>query len=111
MDETKGNPTEKTDVSTEQINKLIESSVGSNDLPKMYCNGFTVAIGNADILLVLQNNQQPVAVLNMSFTIAKTLVQKLNGLVGMIETKSGNTIMTTDDLSRFLITKDEGKKK
>lgn len=111
MEKSKGNPPSKIDISQENINKVIETAISSAEIPKLYCNGFTVAIGTSDILVVLQNNQQSVAVLNISFTIAKTLVQKLNGLVGTIETASGNTIMTTDDLNRFLHKREDDKKK
>lgn len=84
------------------IDKLIQKAVESNEIPKIYFNGFANGLGNSDIVIVLQSNGKPVAVLNTSFTIAKTLVQKLNDVIGIIEKNSGNTIMTTTDIDKAL---------
>lgn len=77
---------------------IISQSVNDNEVPKYYFNGFTNGVGNSDIIIVLQSNNKPVAVLNTSFTIAKTLVKKLSESIKTIEETSGNTIMTTEDL-------------
>lgn len=73
------------------------------DIPHIYFNGFAVAIGAGDLTMVLERNNVPVATLNLSFTEAKTLAQKLGGLVALLEEKSGNTIMTTDDIGSYLL--------
>ncbi|TXI71086.1 MAG: hypothetical protein E6Q41_00680 [Cyclobacteriaceae bacterium] len=84
------------------IDELIQKAVESNEIPKIYFNVFGNGLGNSDIVIVLQSNGKPVAVLNTSFTIAKTLVQKLNDVIGIIEKNSGNTIMTTMDIDKAL---------
>jgi hypothetical protein len=79
---------------------IISQAVSDNDVPKYYFNGFTNGVGNSDIVIVLQSNNKPIALLNTSFTIAKTLVKKLNESIQLIEKSSGNVIMTTEDLDK-----------
>lgn len=54
------------------------------------------------MLIVLENNGKPVATLNISFTVAKTLVAKLNVTLQHLETATKNKIMTTDDVQGAL---------
>lgn len=84
------------------INEIINFAVESPDIPHLYANGFISAIGNGDTLLVLQQTGRPIATLNLSFTVAKTLVQKLGGIIENLEKASGNDIMTTSDLDEAL---------
>jgi hypothetical protein len=87
--------------------EFIKAALKKDDIPNFYFNGFSAQVGNSDVLIVLQNNQRAVAILNASFTTSKTLVQKLNGLIGVIESASGVDILTTDELTKFI----EEKKK
>lgn len=82
--------------------EFIDNAVRSNDVPHIYFNGFVNSISTGDVLLVLKSNERPVAVLNASYTLAKTLVEKLGELVTALETRTDNTIMTTDDVARAL---------
>ncbi len=63
--------------------------------PRLYANGFSLGTGNADLVTVLQLNGVPIAVLNMSYTLAKTLGESLLVAVKELEDKTGNEIMTT----------------
>jgi hypothetical protein len=65
------------------------------NLPKIYFNGFKAGAGNADVVTILELNGRPIAILNSSFTLTKTLAQQLTTLVESIEKDSGNPIMTT----------------
>ena len=84
------------------IDELMQQALTSGEVPKIYFNGFANALGNSDVVIVLQSNGKPVAVLNTSFTIAKTLIQKLNDVIGILEKNSGNSIMTTMDIDKAL---------
>lgn len=64
----------------------------------LYGNGFSLMAGNADVCLILQQNGKPVAAVNMSFTLAKTLAKKLGGLIEQIENNTNHTIMVTDEV-------------
>ncbi len=81
-----------------QIKKALEDK----EIPNIYFNGFITTVGIGDAMLVLTQNNEPVAILNMSYTLAKTLAQKVGGGIATLEQKSGNTIMATDDIKRFL---------
>lgn len=84
------------------VDEIITFAVDSPDIPHLYANGFISAIGNGDTLLVLQQTGRPIATLNLSFTVAKTLAQKLGAVIENLEKDSGNNIMTTSDLDEAL---------
>lgn len=81
---------------------IVEEALKNEELPSIYFNGFTVTGGNSDILIILQKNTKPIATLNCSFTIAKTLVQKLNDIVRSFELKVGHDFLTTDIITSKL---------
>ncbi len=75
-----------------------------------YANGLQVAFGNADIIVTFQKNGQTIRVMNMSFTLAKTLSQMLGGLIDNIETKGDFKIRTTKELDTVLTPEFKEKK-
>lgn len=81
-----------------QDEQRLSQAISNPDVPKLYFNGFTVAIGSGDIVLMLQRNGEPLAVLNASYTVAKTLGAKLGGSIAVLESSTGNNIMTVDDI-------------
>lgn len=92
----------------EQIEEQIKNALADVEIPNIYFNGFINSVGMGDVMLVLTRSGKPVATLNMSYTLAKTLAEKLGGVVATIEQKSGNTIMTTDDIKRFFLGDNDG---
>jgi hypothetical protein len=82
----------------------FEKAVTDPSLPHLYFNGFTAALGNGDITVLLVQSGLPIATLNMSFTMAKTMGQKLHDVIANLEARSGNHIMTTDDIGRVMET-------
>ena len=70
--------------------------------PNIYANGFSCAVGLGDVCVLLKNGSKSVGVVNLSYTLAKTLSIKLGEMIETLENKSGNTIMTTDDIKEFL---------
>ena len=92
------------------LEEQIQLALQDESVPKMYLNGFVNSLGAGDVMLVLLRTSQPVAVLNMSFTVAKTLAQKLGQLIAELENQSGNVIMSTDDVNEIMsraVNKDE----
>ncbi|MGE5446245.1 MAG: hypothetical protein ACM3SR_16890 [Ignavibacteriales bacterium] len=61
--------------------------------------GFVTSLGTGDVLIVLERNGRPIALLNTSYTTAKSLVEKLGGLITVLEQKTGNPIMTIDEIT------------
>jgi light-regulated signal transduction histidine kinase (bacteriophytochrome) len=59
-------------------------------------------MSNADIAVLFTQNGKTAGVVNMSYTVAKTLSQKVDELIKRLETKSEQTIMTTDDIGKYL---------
>jgi len=90
---------------SEQININLMQLQAASELPpdkKFYFNGFTVAISPIDCAIVLQYNNQPIALLSTSHTIAKTLVVQLNGLISDFEQKTGRGILKLDEIQALL---------
>jgi hypothetical protein len=79
----------------------IVSAVGT-DCPKIYANGFSAALGIGDVIISFQENGRPAAILNLSFTVAKTFSVKLGTLIQELEKKTDQSIMTTDEILRAL---------
>lgn len=72
------------------------------DIPKINFNGIITTLGTGDIMVVLERNAQPVAVLNTSYTVAKTLSVMLGNVIAQLEERSGHTIMTTKEIEQLL---------
>ncbi len=68
----------------------------------LYMNGFRAGCSLTDVFVVLQHNGADIAVLNVSFTLAKTLGESLLKLVEELEKKSGQTIMTADTIAKAM---------
>lgn len=84
------------------VDEIINFAVNTPDIPHLYANGFINAMGNGDTVLILQQNGKPIATLNLSFTLTKTLAQKLEQIIGKLEKDTKNIIMTTDDIGEAL---------
>ncbi|MCI0486289.1 MAG: hypothetical protein L0229_06780 [Blastocatellia bacterium] len=65
---------------------------------KIYFNGFASAIGQGDTLIVLLEDNNPVALLHASHTIVKTLSLKLAEIINTLESKTGRPVLTTDEI-------------
>ena len=98
---------EKSDIKN-TVQERINNALDNEEIPRIQFNGFINSTGTGDVMIILESNGAPVAVVNGSFTVIKTLAQKLSTLIINIEKRSGNTIMTTDDVQRIL---EEGEDK
>ncbi len=94
------------EVKKEEVKKKLEKkfneALENPEIQRIYANGFVNAMGVGDIMILLQNSKKPIAVLNLSYTVAKTLAIKLGALISQLEDSTGNTIMTTDDIEKSL---------
>lgn len=80
----------------------IDAALLSEEIPSFYCNGFANTLSTGDITTVLEMNGKPVAILNMSYTIAKTLSQKLGVLIAKLESATGREMLTNDEIAAAL---------
>ncbi len=82
-----------------QQNPLIANAIENPDVPKIYFNGFVTGTTTADVVLILQNNGRPCAVLQSSHTNAKTLAIALTQLIHGVEEQASVTFPTSMDLA------------
>jgi len=89
---------------TDNIQQMVAGVVaGSISAPVIYCNGFALGMSNADAFLVLQLFGKPVGIVTLSYTLTKTLAEKLAGLVEDWERKTGQRLQTTDSIDKALL--------
>lgn len=91
----------------EIVKEDLIHALGNQDLEEIYFNGFTISLGNADVVIILKRNERPIATLNASYTIAKTLAEKLGNLVAGFETTIDTTVLTTDNINIKLSEQDD----
>lgn len=80
-----------------QSEKRVEAAMAA-DIPDLYCNGFLTSVGGGDILVILERHGFPVARLNLSHILAKTLGNSLVSSVAAAEEKLGIKFPTTHDV-------------
>lgn len=85
----------------------IEGALQKPDIPALYFNGFSNVLGTGDVLIVLTRNGAPLAVLNASYTVAKTFAMKLQDIIANLENATGNTVMTVDEVEQKISVKQE----
>lgn len=90
---------------TKSASATLDSAISDSAVPKFYFNGFMAAGTHGDGIVVLTTNGRPTAVLNMSFTVAKSLGVALGQMIADLETASGRPIMTTADVEQLMSTK------
>lgn len=90
----------------EALQERINRALASEDIPQIYFNGFVNVGASADVMIVLEQGGQPVAVLNTSYIVAKTLADKLAGTVRNFERKTDTVILTTQEVQERLAGED-----
>ncbi|OGO36237.1 MAG: hypothetical protein A2W35_10240 [Chloroflexi bacterium RBG_16_57_11] len=65
---------------------------------RYYFNGYTISISPPDFVIVLKYNDQPIAYLNTSHTIAKTLAKVMTNIITGFENKTKQHIFTLDEI-------------
>ncbi|MBF0320633.1 MAG: hypothetical protein HQL01_12610 [Nitrospirae bacterium] len=100
--EVEGEPEKKMSESDKYSLDVFKKASESGDVPKIYFNHPVVFYNPGDISMLLQMNGSPVAVINMSFTVAKTVAAHLGSVIAGVEEKTGNKIMTIDDIATAL---------
>jgi hypothetical protein len=86
------------------VQERIRAALQS-DIPNINFNGMITSLGTGDVLILLERNGQSVAVLNASYTVAKTLSVLLGNSIAQLEELSKHPIMTTMEVERFLAAK------
>ena len=99
-------------VDSKNVQKALDEAVSDDTVVKIYANGFIVACGQGDVIVLLQKNGKPVSILNLSFSVAKTLALSLGKTIKDLENRTEKNIMTTFDIKKALSLdgKEEGEK-
>lgn len=90
--------TPKTYAADEQIEALMRAP-----MPRIYANGFGIAQSASDLSVVLLHNNNPVAMVSMSFISAKSLLVDLGNALGDIESALKQPIPTIADVAGEMI--------
>ena len=90
----------------EELQKQIKDALEDESLPNIYFNGFVNTIGSGDVLIVLKRHEKPVAILNVSHSVAKTFAEKLGGVLASFEQDVNVPIMTTDEINQKIKERD-----
>lgn len=83
-------------MSDQDQSEFIKTVLGDPSVPQLYFNGFVNATSNGDVLIILIRNGKPIAALNASYTIAKTLGSKMTELIDGFEKQTGHLLMDMD---------------
>lgn len=75
----------------------------SSSVPRLYANSFIATLTTGDVMVVLEQNGAPVALLNLSLTVTKTLGAALSGVIANVETRMNQPIMTSSELEKALV--------
>lgn len=82
--------------------KQIHDAMASKEIPQIYFNGFAMSVSTGDIILLAQRNGESAYIINLSYTVAKTLAERLTNIVAVLEKGAGQPILTTDQVKKCL---------
>lgn len=82
----------------EDLRKWMQQAFSDPNIPKVYANSFKAGYSISDVYIILERNGTPDAVLNMSYTCAKSLQQSLSRVIAELEQKTNHTIMVIGDV-------------
>ena len=71
----------------QQLQALLRAPV-----PRLYANGLGTATSAADIAVIFLTNDVPTAIINMSWTTAKSLVQDVSKMIDQFEKSSSQQV-------------------
>jgi hypothetical protein len=85
--------------SSTQLQLLLQTGLELPAEKKFYFNGFAVVTSPSDVIITLLQNNRPIALLYTSHGTAKTLVTKVGTSLTDLEEKTGQQILTLDQIA------------
>lgn len=76
----------------------------------IYINGFGLGLTSGDVYIILMRNGVNLGILNLSFTVAKSLGEGLQKVMADFEKDTGHHIMTSLDVTEALDKKQSAPK-
>jgi hypothetical protein len=74
-------------------------TLAPENVEQIYFNGFKVSLSAGDILISLLRNGRNVLVLNSSFTVSKSLAEKLAEVISFLEANLDSNIYNIDKIN------------
>jgi hypothetical protein len=81
---------------------LLQEGLNLPEEKQIYFNGFVVSLSPTDAIIVLQKNNKPIASLNVSHSLAKTLVGQLGGIIENFERETNIKIPTLEQVAEAI---------
>jgi hypothetical protein len=81
-------------LNTPNTDLLVQAGLQLPNEKKFYANGFSIAISAADVILILLLNNQPIATVNITHSVAKSIVETLGVILKQFEKKTRSKITT-----------------
>ena len=85
----------------EDVRRKFETVMKDPNVPKIYVNNLQSGYNNTDFILLLESNSRPSAILNLSYTLAKTLVQTIGSNIAELEAQLGHSIHSMEEMDRL----------
>jgi hypothetical protein len=79
-----------------EVGTLLAGSLNM-DIPKLYANSLGIALGGADLALILQYQNQPIAVVNISLQTAKSMAKGIADAVEHYEKVTETRIISLSE--------------
>ena len=85
----------------EAVRKKFDAVLDDPNVPQIYVNSLQSGFNNTDFILLLESNGRPSAILNLSYTLAKTLVQTIGSNIAELEAQLGHSIHSMEEMDRL----------
>lgn len=90
------------DAASQAIADVKMKAAREAGVPEVYFNTFFGGVSVSDCFLILERNGLPAAVLNLSYTSAKSLSVALGSMIAHLEEKAGREMLTSRDVESIL---------
>ena len=86
------------EVQRQLAQKKFDEAISNPDVPKIYINAFLNGYNNTDFTLLLESNGTAAVVLNLSYSLAKTLAANIMGSITEIEKEIKQKIILMEEM-------------
>lgn len=81
-----------------QAAQIAAAAMMNPNLPRIYANGFTLGISASEVGIILQINNTPIAIIDLAFPTAQSLVKNVAQLIEAYERATETRVKTPEEL-------------